>query len=100
MAKTVPAVPDPLDINQRLYKQIGVLLDDLETGSIEITVPQRIGALIAIGRILVMFKGLRKENEQFGQGSAVRKYATAFAANAARRRAGSPCGPGRTSADR
>ena len=90
MAKTVPAVPDPLDINQRLYKQIGVLLDDLETGSIEITVPQRIGALIAIGRILVMFKGLRKENDAFGAGSAVRKYATAFAANAARRGAASP----------
>lgn len=83
---------DPLDINVRLYRQVAALLDDLEAADLEerMTIPQRISALIAIGRIQIMFNTLRKGAFDAGYaGSAVRKYATAFSkANAARGRAG------------
>ena len=84
---------DPLKVNARLYKQIARLLDDLEDGDNrnEITIPQRINALIAIGRIQGMFAGLRKaardESDQ-PTGGAVRKFATAFKTNAPRGRTG------------
>jgi hypothetical protein len=73
---------DPLDINGRLYKQIGRLLDDLESADRDevMTTPQRISALIAVGRILTIFAALKKSDYDYGNsGSAVRKYAAAFA---------------------
>jgi hypothetical protein len=82
------ATSDPLKINERLYKQIGKLLDDLESADRDemMTVPQRISALIAVGRILTIFASLKKSDYDYGNaGSAVRKYATAFSTtNAAR----------------
>ena len=79
---------DPLNINERLYKQIGKLLDDLESADRDevMTTPQRISALIAVGRILTIFATLKKADYDYGNsGSAVRKYAAAFATpNAAR----------------
>ena len=73
---------DPLDINGRLYKQIGRLLDDLESADRDelMTMPQRIQSLIAVGRILTIFATLRKGDLDYANtGSAVRKYAAAFA---------------------
>jgi hypothetical protein len=73
---------DPLDINGRLYTQIGRLLDDLESADRDdkMTMPQRIQSLIAVGRILTIFASLRKGDYDYGNsGSAVRKYAAAFA---------------------
>jgi hypothetical protein len=73
---------DPLKINERLYKQIGRLLDDLESADRDevMTTPQRISALIAVGRILTIFASLKKQDYDYGNtGSAVRKYAAAFA---------------------
>ena len=44
------------------------------------TTPQRISALIAVGRILTIFAALKKQDYDYGNtGSAVRKYAAAFA---------------------
>ena len=78
-----PANPgDPLNINARLYGQIGRLLDDLESDDRDdvMTTPQRISALIAVGRILTIFASLKKADYEHGNtGSAVRKYAAAFA---------------------
>jgi hypothetical protein len=80
---------DPKSINSRLYNQVAVLLDQLEAPVIDgpkITLKERITALIAIGRLQVMFVGLRKEKaDEPERGSSVRKYAEAFAANDARR---------------
>jgi hypothetical protein len=87
---------DPLQINARLYNQIGKLLDDLESADRDevMTTPQRIQALIAVGRVLTIFAALRKGDYDYGNsGSAVRKYAAAFArpsANAARSRENHP----------
>lgn len=80
---------DPLDVNQRLYRQIARLLDDLEDADnkLRVTLPQRISAMIAIGRIQVIFKGLRAEShEPDNVGSAVKRYARTFKKNAARGR--------------
>jgi hypothetical protein len=77
-----PKSTDPLDINGRLYNQIGKLLDDIEREDRDevMTTPQRIQALIAVGRILTIFAALRKGDYDYGNtGSAVRKYAAAFA---------------------
>jgi hypothetical protein len=78
---------DPLQINSRLYNQIARLLDDLEAKDAKqnLDIKERIAALIAVGRIQIMFVNLRKENlSGTGSGSAVRKYKQAFAkANAA-----------------
>ena len=85
MSKKDPAPSnpaDPLNINARLYGQIGKLLDDLEREDREdiMTTPQRISALIAVGRILTIFASLKKADYEHGNtGSAVRKYAAAFA---------------------
>ena len=88
MAKAQTA--DPLNINARLYKQLGRLLDDMEAADRDerMTMPQRIQALIAVGRIQVLFNSIRKGAVDDGSaGSTVRKYAAAFAgSNAARRR--------------
>lgn len=99
MAKTETL--DPLRVNERLYKQIARLLDQLEKNDSEITIPQRINALIAVGRVQIMFSTLRKatarDRDDANAGSEVRKFEQAFArTNAARRRTGN--GPGATAA--
>lgn len=81
---------DPLKVNERLYRQIAKLLDQLEAGDQEneITIPQRINALIAVGRVQIMFANLRKAaaNDAGDPGSEVRKYSEAFSkTNGARR---------------
>lgn len=94
-----PANPrDPLNVNDRLYKEISRLLDQLGEGGDDITIRERIAALVAIGRIQVLFMGLRKEksDDPAVTGSAVRKYAGAFKAHDTRRRkkaAGGDAGP-------
>lgn len=78
MAKPV----DTLNVNGRLYKQISDLLHQLESDP-NITVRERIAALVAVGRVQTIFVGLRKENKDDPDaGSAVRKYASAFSKNA------------------
>ena len=79
-----PTTADPLNVNARLYAQIARLLDQLEAEDAEggITIPQRINALIAVGRVQIMFASLRKAaaNDASDPGSEVRKYASAFQA--------------------
>jgi hypothetical protein len=71
---------DPLNVNVRLYRQISELLTELEQPGVgqRITLRERIAAIIAIGRIQIMFVGLRKEQPSVGTGTTVRKYAAAF----------------------
>jgi hypothetical protein len=78
---------DPEGVAPRLYKQVSVLLTQLERGS-GITVRERTQALAAIARIQAIWAALRKANpdESERSGSTVRKYASAFSANAAGRR--------------
>jgi hypothetical protein len=77
---------DPLNVNVRLYNQVSEILHELEHGP-NITLKERVAALIAIGRIQVIFTTLRKEKlSDPGTGSSVRKYAAAFKANDARGR--------------
>jgi hypothetical protein len=77
---------DPLSINVRLYHQVSEMLHQLEN-SPNITLRERIAALVAIGRIQVLFVNLRKEKfDDASAGSSVRKYATAFKTHDARRR--------------
>lgn len=97
MARSKPARSvvegDPLGINRRLYAQIGKLLDDMERADREeiMTMPQRISALIAVGRIQKMFQDLKKGELNVGAGSAISRYAAAFAASdAASGRDGNP----------
>ena len=79
MAKPV----DSLKVNERLYRQIAKVLDDLEQRGDELTIRDRIAALVAVGRIQTIFASLRKEHqEDDNAGSAVRKYSGAFAAKA------------------
>ena len=87
---------DPLGISRRLYKQISLLLNDLEgegknSDLIAVTTAQRVSALKAIAQIMILQQTLRiKEiNDPGRAGSSVRKYASAFKTNAARGRAGS-----------
>lgn len=87
------ATSDPLNINARLYRQIGRLLDDLEAADVKemLDIKERIAALIAVARIQTVFVNLRKEGKggptSRTAGSSVRKYASAFKANAGSRRA-------------
>lgn len=87
------ATSDPLNINARLYRQIARLLDDLEAADVKemLDIKERIAALIAVARIQTVFVTLRKEGKlgptSRSAGSAVRKYASAFKANAGGRRA-------------
>jgi hypothetical protein len=77
---------DPLDVVPRLYKQVSLTLEQLEFSD-KVTLKERIAALLAIGRIQVIFMGLRKEkSSDVAAGTAVRKYADAFKANDTRRR--------------
>jgi hypothetical protein len=83
---------DPLDLNGRLYRQLGRLLDDMEAADRDerMTMPQRIQSLIAIARVQVLFSNLRKAeaNDPSNAGVEVRRYAAAFnkSADANRRR--------------
>ena len=111
----------PLDINGRLYKQVGALLTNLERGDdkslvpriekhlankkatleslkdaiaqeliaeIGVTMRERIAALVAIGRLQVLFGNLGKADEP-ESGGKVKQYARAFRAktNAPRQQA-------------
>ena len=76
---------DPLKINERLYRQVAELLRQLEENE-HVTLKERFQALMAIARIQYVFVNLRKEKiADASTGSAVRKYATAFAKNDPRR---------------
>jgi len=85
---------DPHNVNGRLYDQIALLLDDMEGMDRDdtMTFPQRLNAIIAIGRVQIMFANLRKAEarDPGSAGSKVRTYANAFrqTANAASRRTG------------
>lgn len=77
---------DPLSINVRLYHQVSEMLTQLEN-SPNVTLKERVAALVAIGRIQVIFTTLRKEKiSDPGTGSSVRKYAAAFKAHDTRGR--------------
>lgn len=79
---------DPLNINARLYAQVGKLLDSLEKNDKNLGLKDRIAALIAVGRVQTIFVALRKEHKGDGSrsGSRVKKYASAFKTNVARGR--------------
>lgn len=70
---------DPEQINSRLYRQVSELLKQLEDKDEDITIRERIAALVAIGRLQQVFAALRKAapSDQ-NRGSTVKKYATAF----------------------
>jgi hypothetical protein len=88
---------DPKNINGRLYDQISKLLDQLESKNV--TLRERVAALIAVGRVQTIFMGLRKERRDPDlAGSKVRQYSGQFAANAARQR-GSAARPAPEPAD-
>lgn len=82
-----PTSADTLSVNARLYRQVSELLLQLETNR-HVTLRERVQALVAIGRIQVLFVGLRKEKgADDTAGSTVRKYAGAFKNDAGRRAA-------------
>jgi hypothetical protein len=89
VAENISSATDPLSVNIRLYRQISQLLTQLEQAEDGLTIRERVAALVAIGRIQVLFVNLRKEkfNDAAIAGSKVRKYATSFKAHDARRRA-------------
>lgn len=77
------AVKRNRDILDDLLEQVRLLIVDLKANELEITFPQRLNALIAIGRILVMERNLRRdEDEPDNLGITVRKYERAFASAA------------------
>jgi hypothetical protein len=78
---------DPEQVNQRLYKQVSVLLGQLEEkdSKSKVTMRERIAALIAVGRLQGMFVAMRKASGDVASGSTVKKYASTFT-NAARGR--------------
>jgi len=79
---------DPKNIGSRLYNQVAVLLDQLETGQ-GVTIKERYMALAAIARIQAIFQAIRikdGKDDEPTSGSSVRKYTTAFQAHDARRR--------------
>lgn len=91
-------LPRNRGINDRLFQQIELLLADLESNSIDITFPQRLNALIAIGRIQIMFANLRKYElfyDHSDSGAKVREYSSAFvdAASSGSRRRKKLAGP-------
>lgn len=78
---------DPLSINRRLYNQVSELLRQLEEDK-NVSLKERYMALITIGRIQTIFVALRKEKiDEPARGATVRKYAAAFKAHDASRRA-------------
>jgi len=79
---------DPKNVGSRLYNQVAVLLEQLETTE-DVSIKERYMALVAIARIQVIFQAIRLKEAKVDDGtagSAVRKYSTAFAAHDARRR--------------
>ena len=77
---------DPHNINVRLAKQVSEMLRQLEEDR-DVTLKERYMALMAIGRLQVIFTTLRKEKvDEPERGSAVRQYEGAFKAHDARRR--------------
>jgi len=79
---------DPLNVNERIYRQCALVLDQLEDKKATITFKDRLTAIVYMGRMQTMFMGLRKEHrDEPTAGSAVRKYADAFKAHDARGRA-------------
>jgi len=84
----MPKSLDPKNIGARLYAQVAVLLDQLETSD-GVTIKERYMALASIARIQMIFQAIRLKDAKTDDptaGSAVRKYSTAFAAHDARRR--------------
>ena len=82
-----PTNLDSHSINARLLAQVSRVLDDLE-GEAAIGPKERIMALLAIGRLQVLFAALRKRGDDSDNaGRSVRKYAKAFKAHAGGRRA-------------
>lgn len=80
-------VADPLNVNVRLYRQASELLRRLEVGGDHVTLREFYMCMVAVGRIQVMFMGLRKEKvSDANAGSSVRKYEAAFKTNDARGR--------------
>ena len=78
---------DPRNINMRLYNQVSELLRQLEEDK-DVSINERYMALVAIGRIQAIFVALRKEKiDEPTRGTTVRKYAAAFKAHDASRRA-------------
>lgn len=72
---------DPLNVTARMYQQVDKLIGQLEALDVledGVTVPQRIAALIATGRIMKMMQDLRKGSLDVGAGSAIDKYTAAF----------------------
>lgn len=70
---------DPRNINARLLAQVSRVLDDLEDKNLPIGPKDRVMALVAIGRIQIIFNTLRKASGDVESGSAVRRYSKAFA---------------------
>lgn len=80
---------DPKDINLRLYRQMDMLLLQLEDPDQHITAKERAAAIAIIARIQAIFIMLRKEGkaeDDSRAGSSVRKYAEAFSNDAGRRK--------------
>ena len=73
------------DINGRLIRQVARVLDDLEDRNLPIGPKERIMALLAIGRLQMLFVAMRKRGgDSDNAGSSVRKYSKAFKAHAGR----------------
>lgn len=72
---------DPSDINGRLYKQNALMMDHLEKAK-RMPDDERLKLMAAIGKVQQILMTLRKEHKDDGPaaGSAVRRYASAFAA--------------------
>lgn len=76
---------DPEQVNTRLYHQVSALLAQIEEkdSRSKITIRERVQALVAIGRLQQVFAALRKASPHDStRGATVKKYATAFSANA------------------
>jgi hypothetical protein len=79
---------DPHKINERLARQVSILLEQLESSK-TVTLRERFQALMAIARIQYVFVNLRKEKyDEPAAGAAVRKYQTAFKNDAGGRKKG------------
>ena len=78
-----PSNLDAHNINARLVAQVSRVLDDLEDKKLPIGPKERIMALLAIGRLQMLFVALRKRGgDSDNAGSSVRKYSKAFKAHA------------------
>jgi len=77
---------DPLNVNARLYHQISELLVQLEHDE-NVTMRERIAALVAIARIQTIFVALRKEkNDDSATGKSIKKYTSVFKDGSGRRK--------------